>query len=146
MANTTFAAWRQVIMGDGAITGFSVPDLEGGDQRIILIDTADDDPNTSTDQDLADIASAARVATVALTSESVALSGSTVTYDAADATFVAVSGDQSEEMLIYEHTGTEGTSLLIISMDTFTSGMPVTPSGGDIVVTFNASGILALAA
>lgn len=131
-------------MGDGAITGFSVPDLEGGDQRVILIDTADDDPAIATDQDLADIASAARVATVALANESVVLSGSTVTYDADDATFTSVSGDQSEELLIYEHTGTEGTSLLIASFDTFTSGMPVTPSGGNIVVTWNASGILAI--
>lgn len=141
MANTLFMAYKQVLLGDGAVTGFSVPDLEGGDQRVILIDTADDDPNTTTDQDLADIAAAARVATVALTTEDVAGSGGTVTYDADNATFSAVSGDQSEELVIYEHTGVEATSLLIVSFDTFASGMPVTPNGGDIIVQWNASGI-----
>lgn len=140
MANALFAAYKAVLLGDNAVTGFSVPDLEGGDQRLILIDTADDDPAVATDQDLADIAGAARVATIALTSESVAISGSTVTYDSADPTFTAVTGDQSEELLLYEHTGTEATSLLIASYDTFTSGMPVTPNGGDILVTVNASG------
>lgn len=141
MANALFAAYKQVLLGDGAITGFSVPDLEGGDQRVIGIDVADDDPVIATDQDLADIAAGARVATVALASESVALSGSTVTYDAADPTFSAVTGDQFEELAIYEHTGTEATSLLIVSFDTFASGMPVTPNGGDIVIAWHASGI-----
>lgn len=141
MANRLVVAYKQVVMGDGAITGFSVPDLEGGDQRLILIDTADDDPNSQTDQDLADIAAAGRVATVALSGESVAASGDTVTHDATDPTFAAVTGDQSEELLMYEHTGTEATSLLIAIFDTFTSGMPVTPNGGDIAVTINASGL-----
>lgn len=143
MANALFMAYKQVVLGDGAVTGFSVPDLEGGDQRVILIDSADDTINTTTDQDLADIVAGARVATVALTSESVAGAAGTVTYDAGDATFSAVTGDQSEQLVIYEHTGTEATSLLIVFFDTFTSGMPVTPNGGDIVVAWNASGIFA---
>jgi hypothetical protein len=141
MANALFLAYKQVVMGDGAITGFSVPDLEGGDQRVILIDTADDDPAVNTDQDLADIAGAARVATAALAGEAVTTASNTATYDADDTTFPTVSGDQSEELVIYEHTGTEGTSLLIVSFDTFASGMPVTPNGGDIIIQWNASGI-----
>lgn len=141
MANALFMAYKQVLLGDGAVTGFSVPDLEGGDQRIILIDTADDDPAVTTDQDLADILVAARVASVALANESVVGSAGTVTYDADDATFSAVTGDQSEEITLYEHTGVEGTSLLIAQFDTFSSGMPVTPNGGDIIVQFNGSGI-----
>ena len=141
MANALFAAYKAVLLGDNAVTGFSVPDLEGGDQRCILIDTADDNPDVAADQDLADIAAGARVATVALTGEAVAISGSTVSWDVADFTFTAVSGDQSEELLFYDHTGTEGTSLLIASFDTFSSGMPVTPNGGDINVVVNASGV-----
>lgn len=140
MANSLFASFKGLQMGDNAITGFSVVDLEGGDQRIILIDSADDTILVNTDQDLADVAGAAQVATVALTGESVALSGNTLTYDSSDATFTAVSGDQSEQILLYEHTGTASTSPLIALYDTFTSGMPVTPNGGDILVTVNASG------
>lgn len=143
MANALFSAFKAVVLGDGAVTGFSVPDLEGGDQRIILIDSADDtfDPTALTDQDLADVAAGARVATAALASESVAMAAGTATYDAADTTFTAVTGDQAEVILIYEHTGTEATSLLIVYFDTFASGMPVTPNGGDIVVQWHASGI-----
>lgn len=141
MANSLFLAYKQVVTGDNAITGFSVPDLEGGDQRVILIDAADDTINVNTDQDLADIAAAARVAVASLVNESITTSGNTVTYDADDTTFTAVSGDQSEQLVIYEHTGTETTSLLIVFFDTFASGMPVTPNGGDIIVQWNASGI-----
>ena len=140
MANALYGAFKQVLLGDNAIAGFSVPDLEGGDHRLILVDNADYTVNLGTHQDLADIAAAAREETVALTSESVALSGSTVTYDSADPTFAAASGDVSESLVIYESTGVEGTSLLIVYYDTFASGMPVTPNGGDIVVTVNASG------
>lgn len=143
MANALFSAYKAVVLGDAAVGGFSVPDLAGGDQRIILIDSADDtfDPTATTDQDLADVAAGARVATVALSGESVAMSGGTATYDASDATFSAVTGDQSEVVLLYEHTGVEATSLLIVYFDTFSSGMPVTPNGGDIVVQWHASGI-----
>ena len=60
MANALYGAFKQVLLGDNAIAGFSVPDLEGGDQRLILVDNADYTVNLGTDQDLADIAAAAR--------------------------------------------------------------------------------------
>lgn len=142
MANSLFAAYKGVQLGDAAISGFSVVNWESDDCRVVLIDTADDDPAVNTDQDLADIAGAARVATSgALGSKTAVLSGNTLTMDAADITLTAVTGDQSEEILIYRHTGTESTSLLIVSFDTFTSGMPITPNGGDISIQWNASGI-----
>lgn len=127
-------------MGDGAITGFTVVDLEGGDQRVVLIDSADVTINPQSHQDLDDI-DASLVATATLSGESVALSAGTLTYDASDATFSAVTGDQAEQLVIYEHTGTPSTSPCIVFFDTFTSGMPVTPNGGDIVVQWHASGI-----
>lgn len=141
MANALFLAYKQEQLGDAGGPGHGAVDWEADDERIILIDSADDTININTDQDLADIASAARVATVALTGEAVTTSSNTATVDAADPTFSAVTGDQAEQLVIYKHTGTESTSLLIAFFDTFTSGMPVTPNGGDIVVQFNASGI-----
>lgn len=107
----------------------------------ILIDSADDTINVNTDQDLADILAAARVATTNLTNPSVALSANTVTVDADDTTFATVTGDQSEQVVIYQNTGTEATSLLCVFFDTFSSGMPVTPNGGNITIQWNASGI-----
>lgn len=141
MANSLFLAYKQEQIGDAAGPGHGAVDWEAGDIRAILIDSADDTINVNTDQDLADIASLARVATVALTGEAVTTSSNTVTVDAADATFTSVTGDQAEQVVLYNHTGTESTSLLIVFFDTFTSGMPVTPNGGNIDLVFNASGI-----
>jgi hypothetical protein len=54
--------------------------------------------------------------------------------------FTAVSGNSVETLEFFKDTGTPSTSDLICYFDTAT-GLPVTPNGGDINVTFNASGI-----
>ena len=81
------------------------------------------------------------VAVAALTGESV--SGNV--FDANDTTFSAVTGDQCEYIVLYKHTGTDSTSRLICIFDTATN-LPVTPNGGDIVVSWDngASKIFAL--
>ena len=65
-------------------------------------------------------------------------------FDGADVTFSAVSGDSVEALVIYIDTGVAGTSRLVAYIDTGVTGLPVTPNGGDISVTWNASGIFAL--
>ena len=75
--------------------------------------------------------------------------GATKTYtngvfDGGDVTFTAVSGATAEALVIYIDTGTAGTSRLVAFLDTGVTGLPVTPNGGDITVTWNASGIFAL--
>lgn len=56
--------------------------------------------------------------------------------DAADATFTAVSGASIEAIIIYKDTGVSATSPLIAYIDTAT-GLPITPNGGDIIVTWD---------
>ena len=142
MANSLFLAYKQEQIGDAAGPGHGAIDWEAaGTINATLIDSADDTINVNTDQDIADIVAGARVATVALTSRTAVASSNTLTMDAADATFTSVTGDQSEQVIIWNSTGTESTSLLIVFFDTFTSGMPVTPNGGNIDLVFNASGI-----
>jgi hypothetical protein len=142
MANSLFLAYKQVLLGDAAGPGHSFSGWEAATTvNATLIDSADDTINVNTDQDIADVLAAGRVATVALTGRTVTVSSNTATVDAADATFTAVTGDQSEQVIIWNSTGTESTSLLIVFFDTFTSGMPVTPNGGNIDLVFNASGI-----
>lgn len=65
-------------------------------------------------------------------------------FDAADLTFTAVSGSSVEALIIYKDTGNTATSNLIAYIDTAASGLPVTPNGGDITITWNASGIFAI--
>ena len=65
-------------------------------------------------------------------------------FDAADATFTAVTGNSVEALIIYIDTGTAGTSQLVAYIDTGVTNLPVTPNGGDIGITWNASGIFQL--
>lgn len=101
--------------------------------KVVLVDNADYTVNLATHQFLSDVASGGRVAT------SSNLSSKTVTAgvaDAADVTFTAVTGDQSESLVIYKDTGSAATSPLIAYIDTAT-GLPVTPNGADITVTWD---------
>lgn len=126
MANALYDKGREGFL-DGSI------DWDSDDIRVILIDTDDYTVNLATHDNLDDIPAAARVAT------SGALTGKTVAdgvADADDVTFSSVTGDQSEALVIYKHTGTESTSRLIAYIDSAT-GLPVTPNGGDITVQWD---------
>jgi hypothetical protein len=101
--------------------------------KCILVDTGAYTPQTSTHQYLSDISGSARIAgPVTLTSKSTAGGAA----DAADCTFPSVSGPSIEAIVIYVDTGTEATSPLIAYIDTAT-GLPITPNGGDIIVTWD---------
>lgn len=101
--------------------------------KCILVDTGAYTPQTSVHQYLSDIASSARIAgPVTLTAK--ATTGGAA--DAADCTFPAVSGASIEAIVIYVDTGTEASSPLIAYIDTAT-GLPITPNGGDIIVTWD---------
>ena len=65
-------------------------------------------------------------------------------FDGDNVTFSAVSGNTCEAIVIYIDTGVAGTSPLVAYIDTGVTGLPVTPNGGDINITWNASGIFAL--
>lgn len=62
--------------------------------------------------------------------------------DADNVTYTAVSGATVEALVIYIDTGVAGTSRLVAFIDTGYTGLPATPGGGDITVTWNASGII----
>ena len=56
--------------------------------------------------------------------------------DAADVTFTAVTGAACGAVIVYKDTGTSTTSQLIAYIDTAT-GLPVTPNGGDITISWD---------
>ncbi len=127
MANALYAIGGR----EGYLGGTN--DWNTNDNRAILIDEADDTIDLAADDFLDDRAGAARVAV------SGSMTGETITNgtaDADDVTWTAVSGDPSESIDIYEHTGTDSTSSLICNIDTAT-GLPVTPGGGDITCRFD---------
>lgn len=140
MANGLFTAFRNGILGSHATR----VDLDADTIKACFIDHADDTPNLSTDDFIDDILSAARVPAIAscptLASKTIGTVGAGV-FDAADATFTSLSGDQAESLILFKDTGVESTSNLIAYWDTAT-GLPLTPNGGNVTLTFNASGIL----
>ena len=80
-----------------------------------------------------------------VTADSAALSTKSTTdgvFDADDATFSSVSGAVSEALIIWMDTTNSATSPIILYLDTSVTGLPATPIGGDIIVQWNASGIM----
>ena len=101
--------------------------------KVLLVSTSAYTPQTAVHQYLADIPVSARIAgPVTLTAK--ATTGGAA--DAADCTFTSVSGNTINAIVIYKDTGTEATSPLIAYIDTAT-GLPITPNGGDIIVTWD---------
>lgn len=116
--------------------GFLNADIDWASDNIrcVLADGADYTPVQDTHDFLDDVPSGAR----ATNGTSGNFSGKTSTLgvaDADDVTLTAVSGDPSEYVVIYKHTGTEGTSNLIAKIDSYT-GLPVTPNGGNITIAW----------
>lgn len=102
------------------------------DIRLILIDVADYTVNLATHDFLDDIPAAARVKV------SGSLAGKSSTggvFNHTAAVLTAVTGDPSEAVIYYKHTGVESTSRLMVYVDAASSGLPVTPNGGDITIT-----------
>lgn len=70
---------------------------------------------------------------------------STAVFDGTDLTYTAVSGNSIEALAIYrKNAGANTTWPLFAFIDTGVTGLPVTPNGGNINVTWNASGIVQL--
>lgn len=69
----------------------------------------------------------------------------TGTFDGSDLTYTAVTGNSVEALVVYrKNAGANTTWRLVLYLDTSVTGLPVTPNGGNITVTWNASGIFAL--
>jgi len=63
-------------------------------------------------------------------------------FDGDNLTYTAVTGNTVEALVLYrKNAGANTTWPLIAYIDTGVTGLPVTPNGGDITVTWNASGI-----
>lgn len=139
MSNRLYTNYANLLLGAGV---HALPDWDTDTIKLHLVDAADHTVDLANHQDEADIANAGIVATGTLAS--VTISGGVV--DAADLTLSSVTGDESEELHIWEDTGTDTTSPLMVYIDTATAGLPVTPNSGDIDVIWNASGIVSLVA
>lgn len=134
MANALYPKWKEQLLQFTANN-----DIEAGTVKVALIDTGTY-TYSSTDQFWSS-ASSASVGTPQTIGSKTYTNG---VFDGADVTFTAVTGNTVEALIIYIDTGSAATSPLVAYIDTSVTGLPVTPNGGDITITWNASGIFAL--
>lgn len=135
MANVIYPKYKEALLNSDGTT-----DLDASNIKAVLVDLADYTYSSAHDF-LDDVPAPARVATSGNLASKTTTNGA---FDAADFTFSAVTGDVCEALIIYIDTGTASTSRLVAFYDTGVTGLPVTPNGGDINVTVNASGFFAL--
>jgi hypothetical protein len=109
--------------------------------HVDLIDLADYTVSINTHEFRSSVPAAARVASFGPLAGKTSALG---VLDSNDFTFPTVTGDQAEALIYWVNTGSDASSRLLIFVDTATSGLPVTPNGGDINVVQNAAGIATL--
>jgi hypothetical protein len=133
MANAIYPKYKEALLDAAANV-----DINDGTVKVALVDT-----NTYTYNAAHDFYN--DVSGVVGTPQTI--DNTTVTngvFDGDNVTYTAVTGDSVEALIIYIDTGDSATSRLVAYIDTGVTGLPVTPNGGDITVTWNASGIFAL--
>ena len=126
MANTLYDAAREAFL-----TG-QINWLEDT-IKVMLVRSAGYNAEPATHVNLSDIATAAR-ATAGRTLTNKTASGGAA--DGEDITFTAVAGDSIKAIVLYKDGDSESTSPLLAYIDTAT-GLPITPNGGDIIVTWD---------
>ena len=134
MANAIYPLYKQALL-----TGDTNIDVESGTVKCALVDTGTY-TYSAAHQFLSSLTGV--VGTAATLATNTVTNG--VFDSATNPTYSAVSGNTVEALVIYIDTGVAGTSRLVAYIDTGVTGLPVTPNGGDITVTWNASGIFAL--
>lgn len=128
MANALFDAARATFLGAGTRIDWDADTI-----KLILVDEGTDTPVPSTDDFLNDITAGARIATSGAFTTKTTTAG---VADADDVTMTAVSGASVESIVIFKDTGNEATSDLIAYINVAT-GLPFTPSGGDVTVSWD---------
>lgn len=129
MANAIYPKWKEALIQASANSALT------GTVKVALVDTGVY-TYSAAHQFLSDITG--RVGTDQTLGTKTFTNG---VFDAADSTFTAVTGASVEALVIYIDTGVSTTSRLVAYIDTGVTNLPVTPNGGDIGITWNASGI-----
>jgi len=133
MANAIYPLYKQALLDASANV-----DINDGTVKVALVDTG-----TYTYSSAHEFLSS--LSGVVGTAQTIA--NTTVTngtFDGDNVTFTAVSGNSVEALVFYIDTGVAGTSRLVAYIDTGQTGLPVTPNGGDITITFDAAGIFTI--
>lgn len=140
MANAVYQIWKEALLQastNSALTSTNV--------RVAFVDTGVYTFSQAHDfyNDLTGIYPNTRATGVALGTKTYTAG----TFDAADSLFSAFSNGSIsvEGIIMYIDDGTaDASSRLVLFLDTSITGMPFTPSGADVTIQWNASGIFSL--
>lgn len=112
-------------------------DLSALNLKVVLVDLADYTYSAAHDF-LDDVPVGARVATSGnLANKTITEVGDDSVLDADDIVLAAVTGDQSEALILYNDSPAgDGNKHLLAIIGNFTVGMPVTPNGSDVTVSW----------
>lgn len=140
MANALYPEWKEDLLAGTAGRDIDTDTVDDG-PYVVLIDTGTYTYSAAHEffsslSGVVGTANGMRIATPTVANG---------TFDGDNVTFSAVSGATVEALVIYRHNnGANTTWPLVAFIDTSVTGLPVTPNGGDISVSWNASGIFTL--
>ena len=120
----------------------SVVDLDSDNIDVSLLDEADAGTIIASFVDYDEVDAATVVATGDLPSIS-SITDGVVTLSGAF-TMSSVTGDVAEFLTVWKNSGSAATSPLVITWDSASTGLPVTPNGGDIIATWGSNILLTL--
>lgn len=139
MGNAVYPKWKQSLMTE-ADTNKSLDQTGSSAPFAALVSTSGGYTYSSAHQFYSSLTN--------IQGTDVAISTPTVVnglFDGDDCTFTSVSGTVVGAIVIYrKNAGANTTWRLTLYEDTSVTGLPVTPNGGNILITWNASGIFQL--
>lgn len=139
MATVVHTDWLNGMLGNPT---HSVIDFDGDNIDASLLDETDSGTITASFVDYDEVDTPTVVATADVTVSSI--SGGIVTLSGA-VTFSTVTGDAADFLSVWKNSGTASTSPLAITWDSASTGLPVTPNGGDITATWTTNQLVTLA-
>lgn len=139
MATVVHTDWLNGMLGNPT---HSVIDFNGDNIDASLLDETDSGTITASFVDYDEVDTPTVVATADVSVSSI--SGGIVTLTGA-VTFSTVTGDAADFLSVWKNSGTASTSPLAITWDSASTGLPVTPNGGDITATWTTNQLVTLA-
>jgi hypothetical protein len=140
MATIVHTDWLNGMLGAPT---HSVVDFDTDTIKASLLDETDAGTIDATFVDYDEVDAATVVANVADIGVS-GISGGVVSLTGA-ITFSEVTGDAADFLTVYKDSGSPATSPLIITWDSASTGLPVTPNGADITGTWSGNTLVTLA-
>ena len=139
MATIKHTNWLNLMLGGGNHT---LPDFNTDNIDASLLDQTDSGTITAAFEDYDEVdtptvVATADVAVTSITSGVVTLTGAV--------TFTSVTGDAADYLTVWKNSGTPSTSPLAITWDSASTGLPVTPNGGNIVATWGSNILVTVA-